>query len=140
MNRYDNLDSRDLIDRKEELESERDSFTVTVKSSQGQVDEGEEVQDPEQWAIENPDDAEELAELVEVCEEGEGYSDWIHGETLIHEDNFADYVEESCRDCGYLSKDIPSWIVIDWEATAENVKADYTTIDYKGETYYIRCC
>ncbi len=133
MSRYDNLDSRDLIDRKEELEGERDSFTVAD-------DDGEEVESPEQWAIENPEDAAELAELIEVCEEGEGYApDWRYGETLIHESNFTEYVQDTVCEW-YTFKGLPDWVAVDWEATAENVKADYTTLDYQGGTYYTRCC
>lgn len=33
---------------------------------------------------------------------------------------------------------MPSWIVIDYEATADNVKADYSGVTYEGDTYYIR--
>ena len=40
--------------------------------------------------------------------------------------------------CGYISDDFPSWIEIDWEATAENVKQDYSELEYEGGTYFYR--
>ena len=57
---------------------------------------------------------------------------------MIEEDDFEDYVRELLVDCGYISKDFPYWIEIDWEATSENVKQDYSELEYKGETYYFR--
>ena len=42
------------------------------------------------------------------------------------------------KGCGYISDDFPSWIEIDWEATAENVKQDYSELEYEGETYFYR--
>lgn len=63
-----------------------------------------------------------------------------NGETLIEESKFADYVEEFCQDCGYIPKDIPWWISIDWDATAENVKQDYSTVELHCGTYYVRNC
>lgn len=41
--------------------------------------------------------------------------------TLIRDEYFTTYVQELCEDIGYISKDFPGWIAIDWETTAENV-------------------
>ena len=49
-----------------------------------------------------------------------------------------DYAFEMLEDCGTLPKDLPSWIVIDRDATAENMKADYTSVDFDGVTYWVR--
>ena len=67
-------------------------------------------------------------------------SDFTYGETIIAEDYFEDYCEELLEDLGYLPKDFPSWIVIDWEATTDNIKQDYSYADFNGETYWIRRC
>ena len=56
----------------------------------------------------------------------------------IEEDDFEDYCEELVIDCGYIPKDFPSWIEIDWEATASNMKQDYSELDYQGITYLFR--
>ncbi len=65
-------------------------------------------------------------------------SEFTYGCTLIEEDDFEDYVEDMLIDCGYISKDFPTWIEIDWSATAENVRQDYSELEYKGDTYYFR--
>jgi hypothetical protein len=49
-----------------------------------------------------------------------------------------DYCQELLEDIGDIPKGLPGYIVIDWEATAENLKADYSTVDFDGQTYYYR--
>jgi len=39
---------------------------------------------------------------------------------------------------GYISRDFPSWIEIDWKSTAENIKVDYTFGEYGGITFWGR--
>ena len=42
----------------------------------------------------------------------------------------ADFAEQIASDCGYISKDMPSWIYIDWQKTWDNALSyDYTEID-----------
>ena len=42
----------------------------------------------------------------------------------------ADFAEQIASDCGYISKDMPSWIYIDWQKTWDNsLSYDYTEID-----------
>ena len=41
----------------------------------------------------------------------------------------ADFAERTCYDLGYFSKEIPTWIKIDWEKTWDNLSYDYTEID-----------
>ena len=57
---------------------------------------------------------------------------------MIEEDEFEDYCEQRASDLGYIPEGFPSWIVIDWEATSNNVKHNYTCIDYKGKSYLYR--
>jgi len=40
-----------------------------------------------------------------------------------------EFAKEIVSDCGYISKDMPSWIEIDWEKTWDNLSYDYTEID-----------
>lgn len=128
-NTDDVIDSRDVIERIEELQGERDSFEL----------DGEE--NPEAWAVQNPDDAEELRVLEALAEECEDYaSDWRHGETLVRESYWEDYVQELLEDIGDIPRDLPHYLVIDWEATARNIAYDYTIVDFGGVDYYIRNC
>lgn len=85
------------------------------------------------------DAAAELATLRKVAEDVEGYAgDGMRGTTLIRESYFADYAEELIKDIGALPEEVPSYIVIDWEATANNIRVDYTETDFDGVTYLFR--
>ena len=66
--------------------------------------------------------------------------EWYDGNTLIIDDEWVAYVEEMLKDIGYITRDFPWWIEIDCEKTAENVAVDYSTVEYKGHTYYYRSC
>jgi hypothetical protein len=83
-------------------------------------------------------DDSDRAEYEELSELREDISGWQHGVTLIPEDDFEDYCQELCEDIGDIPKDFPSYIVIDWESTCNNLKADYAEIEYQGETYLYR--
>jgi hypothetical protein len=124
----DVIDSRDVIDRIEELREERDEYTAAHDT---------EVVDT--WGEAYPDDAAELAILEALAEEASGYaSDWRYGETFIRDSYFTDYAMEILEDCGYLPKDMPSWVEIDCDATARNMQQDYTAVAFDGVTYWIR--
>lgn len=161
-NSDDLIDSRDIIARIEELEGERgnlEELREAVEEAQSDLDgldddaseedreeaaealadAVKELQDAEAWAEQNPDDAEELATLKAVADEGESYAnDWTHGATLIRESHWVEYVEEMLKDIGDLPQDIPGYIAIDWEKTADNIRVDYTEIDFEGVTYLVR--
>lgn len=123
-NTDDVIDSRDVIARIEELEDERDAL--------------EGVKETVLWDRENAD---ELTALKALAEQGEQYAaDWLHGETLIRESYFETYAEELAADvCAYDSREA-RWPLthIDWEAAAEELKQDYTEIDFDGVPYLIR--
>ena len=40
----------------------------------------------------------------------------------------AEFAEQMVSDCGYISRDMPSWVEIDWAATWENLSYDYHEI------------
>ena len=84
--------------------------------------------------------SEELAELELLKEEVGSNSDegFEYGIQLIHEDDIDDYLHDMLIDCGYLPKDLPHWIKIDWQATYNNMKEDYTEIELNGNTFYVR--
>ncbi len=85
------------------------------------------------------DDAGLLADLRAFRDDLAGYcDDWEYGVQLIPEDEFEDYCRELLADCGEIPKNLPSYIVIDWAATADNLRADYTEADFRGRTYLAR--
>lgn len=121
-NSADIIDSRDVIARIEELTDERDNFEGGA------------------WAEECGDDAEELASLMALAEQAEGYAaDWQHGEALIRDSYFEDYARELAEDIGAIKSDA-SWpyTCIDWEQAARELQMDYTSVEFDGVTYWIR--
>lgn len=118
------------------FEGEPDYEPSPIKDDQAQDD-----LDAAQAALDDWESefAEELATLQSLAEEGENSaSDWRRGARLIRESYFVDYCRETVADLGYLPRDIPDYIEIDWEATANNLRADYSEVDFDGVTYLVR--
>jgi hypothetical protein len=89
----------------------------------------------------------ELNALEALAKEAGDYSsDWIHGEQLIRRSHFVDYIAELISDCYELPKELTSgsWpyrhITIDYEAAADEAEHDYTSVDFDGVEYLIRSC
>ena len=130
----DVIDSRDIIARIEELESELEAVLDGYQDAQDCIK-----NNGSQEALEAMPELEELATLQKLAEEGEQYADdWRHGATLINVEYFTEYCEELVKDIGDLPADTPDYLVIDWEATADNLKEDYTEIDFDGTPFYVR--
>jgi hypothetical protein len=106
---------RDLIDRFEELEdSEYEGDTL--------------------------ERTEILAILEDLREEG-GDEQWRgawYPAVLIADEYFIEHCQDLLYDCGTIPSDLPSWIEIDWQATARNMRADYSSIDLDGGYYWYR--
>lgn len=78
-----------------------------------------------------------MADLMGTGGDEQWRGDW-YPLILIRDDYFVDYCEELVSDIGDMPKDIPSYIVIDWEQTAENIKTDYFCIEINGTDYWTR--
>ena len=142
------IDTRDLIEERDNLKEQiLDDFNDRFNTELDDFDEIETYLNDE--ASENIDEDErddfksywedEYQQIDDIDEvENAVGSEFTYGCTLIEEDDFEDYVRELLVDCGYISKDFPYWIEIDWSATAENVKQDYLELEYKGDIYYFR--
>ena len=127
----DQLDVRDIIARVEELRDERDASEIPANEYGGPND---------TWAEER----EELAKLESVLDDLKGcggdeqwQGDW-YPVGLIHERYFTDAMRELVQDIGDLPRDIPSYLAIDWEQTAKNLRADYSSVEIDGDTYWYR--
>lgn len=117
----DLIDVRDIIARIEELEN---------------LIEGEGCDDT------CDDYNEELKVLMALMQELEGMGgdeqwqgDW-YPITLIRDSYFTDYARELLEDCGGIPRDLPHYIEIDWEATARNIRVDYSPVEINGTTYW----
>ena len=55
----------------------------------------------------------------------ENFEDMYQGQY----DSGADFAEQIASDCGYVTRDLPSWIEIDWQKTWDNALSyDYTEL------------
>ena len=135
------IDTRDLIETRDELKQEiLDSFLENFPHYEEMTESFEDIlfeeEEIESWKQDWQEEINQITCIDEV--EDEIGSEFDFGVTLIPEDDFTDYVEDLLKGCEYISDDFPSWIEIDWEATAENVKQDYSELEYEGETYFYR--
>ncbi len=131
-NSEDILDSRDVIKRIEELQSERDDLEF--------MDDEEKPLAERQKEFDESEEGEELKALLALQDEAEGYaSDWRYGETLIRDSYFKEYAEQLAEDIGAINRDA-SWPnnCIDWERAADELQTDYTSVDFDGVTYWVR--
>jgi len=156
-NSNDIIDSRDLIEIIDDMETERGYLVDAVEDAEELIRQEMEAQedgaafdpsgdltdalrkaqeDLDAWDENN---GEEFATLKAFAAEFEDYcDDWTHGVTLIRESYFTEYAEDFVKDVGDLPKNIPDYLVIDWDATAENLKVDYTEGTFDGVTYLAR--
>ena len=135
----DVIDVRDIIARVEELEAEKDNFTAPNRDGYRTSIGADEV-----WEKTYSDEAAELAALQTILDELKGYGgdeqwrgDWYPA-TLISEKYFEDHARELLEDCGTIPKDLPWFVAIDWETTAQNIQGDYTAVEIDGSTYWYR--
>lgn len=132
------IDVRNIIERVEELESNRD------ENVSGAPDDTE-TPDPEGWPAAFPEDAAELKLLTELLAELAGYGgdeqwrgNW-YPLTLIRDTYFTEYAQELAEDCGMV-REGATWPnnCIDWDEAARQLKQDYSTVDVDGTEYFYR--
>ena len=82
----------------------------------------------------------ELEEIEEIDTIENECIEFSFGETLIYEHDFESYCQELCEEIGYLPKELPSFISfnINWEGVADDLRGDYSEVDYQGRTYLFR--
>ena len=142
-NSEDFMDSRDIIERIEELEAERAALTDEIDEiAERDGDEGRALDEAKSalgtWDA--GDEAAKLKILLALQNEAQGYApDWRHGATLIRDTYFTEYAKELAHDTCEMGK-ASDWPFrhIDWEAAAEEMKQDYTSVSFDGVDYWIR--
>jgi hypothetical protein len=135
-NHDDVIDSRDVIERIEELTDERE-YILDKADMHDAIDlQHDTALELDEW---DADNASELAALKALAEDAEGYVDWKHGAQLIRDDYFEDHAREMAEDMGAV-KDDASWpyTCIDWEQAARELQQDYTSVEFDGVTYWVR--
>lgn len=150
------IDTRELQERLEELESLECDLEIAKDTLQDARDALEEYEHMESYC-EGDDGHRELENEVAEAEEevndidfdetdleelrdlkAEIGDEWDYGVQLIPIDEFTEYCKEMLEDCGDIPKNLPGYIAIDWDQTAENLKPDYSEVVYNGEAYYHR--
>lgn len=137
------LDTRDLIEKRDSLKQQiLDSFLETFEHYADMTDSFEDIRFEEE-EIENwkQDWSVELKEIEEIDNiENEVGREFESGCTLIDESDFEEYCEDLCVDLGEIPKDLPAYIEnnIDWGGVANDLKIDYSELEYQGTTYLFR--
>jgi hypothetical protein len=147
------IDSRDVIKRIEELEDAKEVFNDTLQEWKDEKEELEKdtkenhlsevleiIEKITKWGTwEESEEGEELKNLLDFQSEFEGYcTDWKYRTTLIRDSYWEEFCKEELEEFGYVPKDFPSWIEIDYKETAENMQQDYTSGELDGVTYWAR--
>lgn len=124
-NTDDIIDSRDIIERIEDLQAIDEDIT--------ELDQGEK---------------DELVALLGLAQEGADYApDWEYGEALIRDSYFKEYAQElaeeftpasNTRDAQDMIHTQWPYTCIDWDQAARDLKMDYSAIDFDGVTYWVR--
>lgn len=123
----DLLDTRDIIERIEWLESDEAKDTDTYE------------------AKEIEEFAQELTDLMAFMDEMKGYGgdeqwrgDW-YPLTLIADNYFEQYAQELAEEIGDISSEIRwPYTCIDWEKAARELQVDYSEYTFKDHTFWAR--
>ena len=144
------FDTRDLIDYQNDLaqeivdiwNDENPEFEATdisdILGTNGYEFTQDAAESWENFSDTNRVELEHYKAISDFCDELSGSPDYTYGESVVSDDYFTEYTQELLEDCGYIPKDFPSWIELDWEKTASNVKQDYTSANFENQTYWIR--
>lgn len=125
-NTHDVIDSRDVIQRLNELVADREDVFIHAE--------------PESLTAWDAEHHDELNTLRKLDAMGRGYSpDWPYGATLIRDSYFTEYAQELAEEIGAI-KDNAQWpyTCIDWDKAARELQMDYTSIDFDGVDYWVR--
>ena len=120
----DIIDVRDIIARVEELAEDLTAYSAEAHA--------------------HPELVDEHAALCAIMRDlaGNGGDEQWEGDwypvTLIRDSYFINYAQELCEDIGDIPKNLPSYIEIDWDATARNIRVDYSATEIDGVTYWYR--
>lgn len=138
------VDTRDLItERDDHKQAILDSFLENFPHYEEMTDSFEDIlfeeEEIQSWKEDWLDKLQAIEEINDLEDEISN-SEWGYGITLIDEDDFQDYCEDLVSDIGDLPKDLPSYISnnIDWEGVAEDLKVDYSEVDFRGTNYLYR--
>jgi hypothetical protein len=103
------------------------------------------MEDTLEEGIDDEDEDKELKDLESLLESLKGYGgdhqwegDW-YPVTLVRDSHFTEYAQQLAEDIGAINSEA-GWPnnCIDWERAARELRIDYSTVDFDGETYWYR--
>lgn len=115
-NTQDVIDSRDVIERYNELKA---TFNDLYD-----------------------DEKEELEMLTKLMEEGDEFADWEFGMILVRDDYFEDYAQSYCEEIGLIASDREANgnnflnMFVDWEGVATYLQNNWREIMIGDEKYW----
>lgn len=126
-NSEDVIDVRDVIARFEELETELD---------------GAHSDDETNEILDFRAEFDTLKSLLEDLEGNGGDEDWRgswYPVILVRDSYFRDFAQQEAEDLDLIKSDA-HWPnnCIDWDQAAEQLKQDYSTVEFDGVTYWYR--
>lgn len=83
-------------------------------------------------------DADRITAIQELENEVHS-SEWKYEITFIKDSYFTEYAEQLAKDIGAIDRNA-NWPLnhINWEFAAEDLKNDYSSVEFDGETYWYR--
>lgn len=156
-NSDDIIDIRNVIERFEELETERSDFNDLIADQQEIIDDPESSEEDKddarreieslhnnihEWVGDNEHEFNTLKELLDDLAGYGGDHQW-RGEwypvTLIRDSHFRDYAETLADEIGAMDSNA-GWPMncIDWDEAAKQLKMDYSTVEFGEVTYWYR--
>lgn len=83
-------------------------------------------------------DGERIAAIQNLKDEVDS-REWDSGISFIRDDYFVEYAKELADDIGAIDRNA-TWPLnhINWELAAEDLKWDYSSVEFGGETYWYR--
>lgn len=143
----DVIDSRDLIDVFDTFDNIREELGISEEFNVYEASEMGILNDTsEEKYDEFVDEVSAIGFKIDECEkliELYGWSlenapEHSDGQMFINKDYFTEYCEGFLKDVGYISDDLPDWIVINWEETADNMAEDYIDVDIMDMSFFTR--
>ena len=129
----DIIDSRDIQERINELESEWESLKSYVEEAE---DDDEKDEAEINLEVFMDDEYKEL-EMLQEMKDDVGSSEWNYGIAFILNSYFEEYAEEFAEDIGAIDRNA-TWPLnhIDWEAACRELQMDYSVVTVDGNDYW----
>lgn len=86
------------------------------------------------------DEYEELVNWLDLMEQAEQYSgESFRNTQLINDNKWVEYAQQLAEDIGGVTRGAEwPFNCVDWEAAAEQLKQDYTSVSVDGNTFWVR--